>query len=265
MCTDYEDDILDILSDGGNEPPKRRAKTKNTKKPAELDTSKLDSKPITLPSTLEPKETAKKLSDAKSTVTFDDDDDILGGLGFNESITTRSTSVAPPTNTRLDDLLGTNKPSKSAITITPKSTTLQDSKQDSVKADANIGDLENSFQFGSYVPSLVEGRSTKRSSLKVPSGRRKGSTNIDPTLPTRPSTASPVVKKSVRFPKDLERPSTATTPATVSSPKKEKREPVSDDTTSNNDGGVDTNTQVLTLDNRYVYCIILKKLFVLYY
>lgn len=262
MCVfaDYEDDILDILSDGDTEPPKRRTKLKHNKK---SEANKPDDKPITLPTTEAPGPSlamdththTKKSSDAKSTVTFDDDDDVLGGLGFDEPVPTTAsrspTATSAGSNSRLDDLLGMNKPSgKSSAKAKTKPVTVQDAKTTAAS------DPDNSFQFGSYVPSSVESKPKKRSSLKIPSGRRRGSSDIDPTLVTRPSTASSVPKKSVRFPDDPGKSSSATaTAAVVKSPKRERREPVKEDSGSPDRGGVDTPAaaQVLTLDNRYIH------------
>ncbi len=251
---DYEDDILDILSDGDAELPTKRtkAKLKHTKKVV-----KQDEKPITSTSeaavasslVIDTPKKSKKSSDSKNTVTFDDDDDdILGGLGFDEPAARSTNAVA---NSRLDDLLGTSKP---LVTKTKLEQNAPVTLSDNVKTAAATNDPDNSFQFGGYVPSSVESRLHKRSSLRVPSGRRKGSSEIDPTLVTRPSTASSPMKKSVRFPEDLERPSTATA-AVVKSPRRERRELVTEDSVPGANGGATKipAATILTLDDRYMH------------
>ncbi len=250
---DFEDDILDILSDGDNEPPKKRGKPK-IKLNKKSEPIKTDNNPITSlfdndPPSLELERpgtsrgtsftdkahrgnsvtidtstpvpdvlkldtqvmTPRKLNDSKAAVTFDDDDDdILGGLGFdNEKPKSNSRSTATATSSRLDDLLGVNKPNKTAVKTISKSTNSQDRKE----AKTTTAEPGDSFQFGSYVPSSVDNSSgpLRRGSLKVPSGRRRGTSGeIDSSLVTRPSTAEPsLTKKSVHFAEKLERPSSS--------------------------------------------------------
>jgi len=228
FCADFDDDILDILSDGEDTAPKKRTKpviqlnktpretdskliTSNTDEPERPGTSR--GKPHAhreLPSFSEPIQEptpakqdnvlkvhdtrpAKTKSKEKNAVSFDDNDDILGGLGFETEQTPSKPRGAMATS-RLDDLLGVNK--SEAKSTAPK-TSRQRNKD---IAKTNPGNKDDDFQFGGYVPSSIEAP-PKRSGLKLPSGRRRGENE---TITTRPSTAPSPAKKSVHFAETLE-------------------------------------------------------------
>ena len=259
---DFEDEILDLLSDGEDMAPKTRTKPKiklSIKKPKPQEPTNTDSNPITSPteglapsgnelerpstnrglptkekepSTMETVTKAtptlvpvkeggadilkvetskKKTNDSKNTVTFDDDDeDILGGMGFDDEKTPSKPKTTTPTS-RLDDLLGTSKSSKAQSKSKPSSRT----EETEVKSANGEGE-DGSLQFGGYVPSSVGGSGgpTRRGSLKLPSGRRRGSSELDSSVMDRPSTAPSPVRKSVHFAENLEmneRPASSST------------------------------------------------------
>ena len=275
--TDFEDEILDLLSDGEDMAPKTRTKPKIqliVKKPKPQEPSKADDKPITSPteghassgielerpgtsrglpqSNQEPGTTKtvamatptlvpvkegnadvlkvetsnKKTNDSKSIVTFDDDDDILGGLGFDDEKPPSRHKATTPTS-RLDDLLGVNK---SSSMQSKQSKTKSSSKADETGTAISEAD-DGGFQFGGYIPSSVGDVSgpSRRGSLKLPSGRRRGSSELDSRVTDKPNTSSPV-RKSVHFAENLEtseKPASSSVKSRRSSLKGEKTTPPS--------------------------------------
>lgn len=265
---DFDDDILDLLSDSDSEDkaPKKRVKPKIQLKTAskrDESTSK-DDKPITsntanitekagsdferprtshgrqpqtngVDSSIEPTATEKasnkvdilKLDSTperrvepsnqsiKSTresfnstkVDFDDeDDDILSGMGLDESNSKPTASSKKQQGSRLDELLG--KKQKQAPTPEEPKNSAASVLSGNVKDEE-----EDGFQFGGYLPSAA----TDSSGSKLPTSRRRRGSD---SLTSRPSSAPSQTKKTVRFAEAVEnndRPSSS--PVTNDAPK----------------------------------------------
>ena len=279
---DFDDDLLDLLSDSEDIAPKKRTKPKiQLTQKSKQHTAKPDGKPITsikddsvLPdldlerpgtsrgnpllennprhsATAVQKESStdtnvltldsphqsnivsrrslsaksSKSSESSSSVhsrgvDFDeDDDDILGSMGFDDSSTQsskRGSSKADASSTRLDDILGVGKPKSKP-----------DTGSKSTHFSSRIGNTsttttdEDSFQFGSYVPSSVDiSSASPKQSLKLPSGRRRGSSELDTSITTRPNSAPSPAKKSVHFAQKLETSERPSSSPSISEPKK---------------------------------------------
>ena len=282
MCyyyIDFDDDLLDLLSDSEDIAPKKRTKPKiQLTQKSKQHTAKPDGKPITsikddsvLPdldlerpgtsrgnpllennprhlATAVQKESStdtnvltldsphqsnivsRRSLSAKSSessrsvhgrgVDFDeDDDDILGSMGFDDSSTQsskRGSSKADASSTRLDDLLGVGKP-KSKPDAGSKSTHFSSGIGNTSTTTTD----EDSFQFGSYVPSSVDiSSASPKQSLKLPSGRRRGSSELDTSITTRPNSAPSPAKKSVHFAQKLESSERPSSSPSISEPKK---------------------------------------------
>ena len=277
-AVDFDDDLLDLLSDSEDFAPKKRTKPKIQLTPkSKQDTAKPDGKPITSskvdsnldlerPGTsrgnplsenitshsataVQKKESdtdtniltlgsshqsniashrspSTKSNELRSSVQSrgvdfeDDDDDILGGLGFDDSTTEPSkcgsSSKIGATSSRLDELLGVGKLQSKQDTGS-KSTSLSSRMGNTNTSTTD----EDGFQFGSYVPSSVDiSSASPKRSLKLPSGRRRGSSELDTSLTTRPNSAPSPAKKSVHFAQKLESSERPSSSPSTSEPKK---------------------------------------------
>lgn len=145
-------------------------------------------------------------------IDFDDeDDDILSGMGLDDSNSKAITSSKQQQRqrSRLDELLGKKKPVAA----------VDENKKPIGPADDGEGmkvGEEDGFQFGGYLPSAATESSTTSGS-KLPSSRRQQNSD---SLTFRPSSAPGPAKKTVRFAEEVEntnRPSSS--PAVNEAPK----------------------------------------------
>lgn len=133
---------------------------------------------------------------ANAAVDFgDDDDDILSGMGLDDSGPPRKEKGLKETRgSRIDDLLGTTtrKPALKTDREREKSSKAKPTLTEGRTSDGE----EDGYMFGSYLPSAASGSSGKPRGL--PTARR---TSVDAeSLTSRPSSApSSGAKKSVRF------------------------------------------------------------------
>ena len=149
-------------------------------------------------------------------IDFDDDeDDFLSGMGLDDSAgdvigSSKQGLGGKQTERRgtmLDDLLGTKGSSASKLT---ENKSRSDRRDGVKKTDDGDGEEEEGFQFGGYMPSSAADSSntttlSTKSNLKLPSGRRKGSSELSDSLTTRPGSApAPAARKSVRFADSVE-------------------------------------------------------------
>lgn len=163
-------------------------------------------------------------------IDFDDDeDDILSGMGLDDSdvVDSAKSKVGGKkemdkrgSSSMLEESLGAKKKSSS---IKPKT---ESKKVGQLGDDASNG-KEDDFQFGGYLPSAAADDSTttstataqaNKSNLKVPSERRRSTEFLD-SLTTRPGSAPTSAKKSVRFSDTIEmsdRPSSSPAAGEVS-------------------------------------------------
>ena len=148
-------------------------------------------------------------------IDFDDDeDDFLSGMGLDDSAgdvigSSKQGLGGKRTERRgtmLDDLLGT----KSSSASKPTENKSRSDRRDGVKKPDSDDGEEEGFQFGGYMPSAIADSSntttpSTKSNLKLPSGRRKGSSELSDSLTTRPGSApAPAARKSVRFADSVE-------------------------------------------------------------
>ena len=181
-------------------------------KSGKVDILKLDSTPEHLKSSFRSTKASKSLGESfnSTNVDFGDgDDDILSGMGFDDSSSKASVS-AKRKGSRLDELLGKKKPVQ----------VVDENKQPTGLTENGVGDLNNGdedgFQFGGYLPSAATDSSSAHGQ-KLPAAKRRQNSD---SLTFRPSSAPGPGKKTVRFAEAVEnenRPSSS--PATNDTPK----------------------------------------------
>ncbi|XP_063080310.1 fas-binding factor 1 homolog isoform X2 [Engraulis encrasicolus] len=214
---DFDDPIDDLLDD--LDPPKaQKTSSLSEKAPEKKITS-----PIASP-VISQKKSDKQASPAlapkkRDELTFDEDDDLMDALGFDDTPKTKTTAITPKTEsissepvyrprTRLDEILGRGT-SPRLLERPPTGEKKEQQQQQqqqqqqeqklpqrsSSAKDPVIG--EDDFTFGSYQPTLAgsaEGRQSRRQSVRFstedissssPERRSKPSTPATPTSASR--------------------------------------------------------------------------------